>query len=68
MVKNQFWRLARVVAETGLSRAGVYEGMAEGTFPQSFKIQKRSVAWLSDEVEAWKMVRLAKAGRALEAA
>ena len=65
---NQFWRLQRVQEETGLSRSGIYEGMEAGTFPLSFKITERAVAWNSTEVEKWKAAKLAAAGKTLEAA
>jgi prophage regulatory protein len=65
---NQFWRLQRVQEETGLSRSAVYEGMEAGTFPASFKITERCVAWNSVEVERWKAGKLAAAGKKLEAA
>lgn len=65
---NQFWRLEKVQEETGLSRSAIYEGMAEESFPKSFKITERSVAWLSTDVEAWKTERLKAAGKTKEAA
>jgi prophage regulatory protein len=62
---NQFWRRERVLAETGFSNSTLHMMMQEGRFPKSFKIGARSVAWLSDEIEAWKQARLdARNGRA----
>ena len=58
-MSNQFWRLPKVQQETGLSRTSIFRKMEDGTFPKSFKITERSVAWLSDEVEQWKAARLA---------
>lgn len=46
-------RLAEVKHLTGQSRTAIYEGMAEGTFPQSKRIGKRAVGWSSIEVQAW---------------
>jgi prophage regulatory protein len=68
MSANQFWRLEKVQEETGLSRSGIYEGMADDSFPKSFKISERCVAWLSGDIEAWKAARLAAAGKLREAA
>jgi prophage regulatory protein len=65
---KQFWRLDRVQAETGLSRSAIYEEMDEGRFPKNFPITKRSVAWLSTDIEAWKVDRLKAAGKLMEAA
>ncbi len=68
MSQKQFWRLQRVLAETGLCRSVVYELMAKGEFPKSFKITGRAAAWASDEVEAWKASRLAARAKEPEAA
>lgn len=57
---GQFWRLDRVVAETGLCVRSIYEAMANGTFPLNFPISKQARAWASDEIEAWKATRLAE--------
>lgn len=65
---KQFWRLDRVMAETGMSRSAIYEGMQAGTFPKSFKISERCIAWVSDEIEAWKAQRLAARSKSKEAA
>ena len=53
-MQNQFWRLPRVLEETGLSRPVLYRKMAAGEFPKSFHIGERAVAWSSDDIEAWK--------------
>lgn len=65
---GQFWRLPKVLVETGLSRSTVYELMEAGTFPKCFPIAPRSVAWTSAEVEQWKRARLKAAGKVSEAA
>ncbi|MGY4312868.1 helix-turn-helix transcriptional regulator [Bradyrhizobium sp. JR3.5] len=67
-MSNQFWRLERVQQETGLTRSAIYERMEAQTFPKNFKITERSVAWLSDEIQAWKSERLKAAGKIREAA
>jgi predicted DNA-binding transcriptional regulator AlpA len=55
----QFWRIDRVAAETGLCTRAIYQGMADGTFPKNFPISRQARAWASDEIEAWKLARLA---------
>lgn len=67
-MSQQFWRLDRVKEETGLTTSAVYEGMADGSFPKNFPVTRRSVAWLSDDIQAWKKARLAAVGRTMEAA
>lgn len=67
-MSQQFWRLETVQQETGLSRSAIYEEMAQGRFPKNFPVTKRSVAWLSADVEAWKHSRLKAAGKLQEAA
>ncbi len=42
-----------VSAMTGLPRSTLYAAVKAGTFPKSVAIGKRSVAWRSDEIEAW---------------
>lgn len=68
MTARQFWRLERVKEETGLCTRSIYDGMKDGTFPKNFPISKQARAWLSDEVEAWKALKLKVAGKTLEAA
>jgi prophage regulatory protein len=46
----EFLRLPEVLKRTGKSRSGLY---ADDTFPAQVKIGKRSVAWLSSEVQSW---------------
>jgi predicted DNA-binding transcriptional regulator AlpA len=60
MSTRQFWRLPRVMEETGYCARAIYQGMKDGTFPQNFPISKQARAWTSDEVEAWKAARLAE--------
>ncbi|MCP1915917.1 prophage regulatory protein [Bradyrhizobium elkanii] len=65
---KRFLRLEDVRAASGLSRSAIYEGMADGTFPKSFPIGRRSVAWASDDIEAWQTAKLKAAGKIQEAA
>lgn len=44
---------------TGLSRSSTYEAMERGEFPKPVKIGPRAVAWLEDEIQAWKAERIA---------
>ncbi len=65
---KRFLRLPQVRSETGLSTTQIYRGMNEGWFPANFPITKQSVAWASDEIEAWKAQKLAARARVHEAA
>jgi prophage regulatory protein len=38
---------------TGLSRSSIYAMMSEGTFPKNYKIGRRAVAWLEDDIHQW---------------
>ena len=42
-----------VTAMTGLPRSTLYLAIRKGQFPKPVAIGTRSVAWRSDEVEAW---------------
>ena len=57
-MSKRFLRLPEVMEETGQRRSSIYAGMEAGTFPKSFKIGERSVAWLEDDIEAWKRAKL----------
>ena len=57
-------RLPRVKAKSGLCRTGIYDGMAEGTFPQSVPLGPRAVGWIEDEVDEWVEARIAARDRA----
>jgi prophage regulatory protein len=46
----ELWRLSEVLRRTGKSRSALY---ADDSFPEQIKIGKRSVAWLSSEVQSW---------------
>lgn len=67
-MSKRFLRLEDVRAASGLSRSAIYEGMADGTFPKCFAIGRRSVAWTSDDIEAWQTAKLKAAGKMTEAA
>lgn len=46
-------RLPRVMDRSGMCRSGIYQGMADGTFPKSIKISGRGVGWIEEEIDAW---------------
>ena len=52
-------RRRAVEAITGLSRSGIYRGMAEGRFPLPVTIENRTVALVESEVSAWTAARIA---------
>ncbi len=45
---------------TGLSRASIYEKMAEGDFPRPVKTGARAVAWVESEIADWQRQRIAE--------
>ncbi|HML93413.1 AlpA family phage regulatory protein [Methyloceanibacter sp.] len=59
-VLKRFIRIKDVCDVTGLPPSTVYEKMAQGSFPKSFHITPRIVAWLEDEVAAWQCARLSE--------
>lgn len=64
---SRFLRIKAVCAETGLPVSTLYDKMAKGAFPKPVKIggeQGRAVAWLEDEVVAWKAERIKQRDRA----
>ena len=48
-----FIRLPKVMSRVTRSRSSIYQGMAEGTFPQCVPIGGRSVAWIEYEIDDW---------------
>ncbi len=50
---QQFLRIASVVILSGMSRTGIYEGIAAGTFPRPIKIGLRAVAWPASTIKTW---------------
>lgn len=59
-MSHQFWRLPRVLAETGLSKPTLFRRIKAGEFPRGFKISARAAAWSAAEVENWKLTQLRK--------
>jgi len=46
-------RLPNVIARTGLSRAGIYRLISEGSFPKQVSLGSRSVGWIESEINTW---------------
>ena len=55
-----------VEQRTGLSRSSIYALAKEGAFPRPVSLSTRSVAWVTEEVDAWIEERI-KARQAVEA-
>lgn len=53
MKEERLLRKPTVLDITGLSTSTLYHFMREGTFPQSVKLGKRTVAWKQSEVNRW---------------
>jgi prophage regulatory protein len=51
-------RLDAVMEKCGLSRSGIYRGMAEGTFPKAVSISTRAVGWSEQSINNWIEARL----------
>lgn len=51
------WRLERVLQEVPLSRSTIRRMEIAGTFPKRVRLSGNSVAWKSDEVQAWMAAR-----------
>lgn len=59
-----FLRLHEVTVRTGLSRSGLYERIAAGTFPRQRTNGGRSVVWLEAEIAAWQKARIVESENA----
>jgi prophage regulatory protein len=46
-------RLPEVKAVTGKSRSSIYQGMADGSFPQPVALGARAIGWRESDLEAW---------------
>lgn len=58
-----FLRRAQVEARTGLPRSTIYDRMKKGSFPKPINLGKRTVAWLSTDIDAWIGQQVKLAGR-----
>lgn len=51
---EEFWRLPKVIAATGLSRSEIYRQMADGVFPKVRHYPNSNKSfWLASEVRVW---------------
>ncbi|MDZ7803147.1 AlpA family transcriptional regulator [Thiohalophilus sp.] len=46
-------RRKEVEEQTGLSKAAIYRGIREGTFPQPVSLGPRMVAWPESAINEW---------------
>jgi prophage regulatory protein len=46
-------RLPEVMDQVGLSRSTIYLYIQKGEFPAPVKLGSRSVAWNSEDIDAW---------------
>ncbi len=51
-------RLPQVIARTGLSKSSIYAKVAAGEFPEPISLGARAVGWISDEVQAYLVIRV----------
>lgn len=59
-VSEEFWRIARVAAATGLSKSEVYRLIRQGDFPKSrpYPHSVQSRFWLRSDILAWQQRQL----------
>lgn len=60
---TSFLRRPQVEARTGLPRSTIYDRMKKGSFPKPINLGKRTVAWISADIEAWNEQQMKQAGR-----
>ena len=46
-------RLPEIKEQCGISRSAIYQGMKDGTFPQSIVLGTRMVGWSETEINEW---------------
>lgn len=46
-------RLPELMARTGLSKSTIYRKIRTGTFPNSRRINGKTVVWLDSDIEDW---------------
>ncbi len=49
----QIQKIKQVCQKTCLSRSSIYNKISEGTFPPQISLGKRSVAFISGEIDLW---------------
>ena len=52
-MQHRFIRLPEVSKVTGMSRSTIYNRMKDGSFPRSYLLGSRMVAWLEKDIEDW---------------
>ena len=50
---NRCVRMRQVCEMTGMARSTIYKYIADGTFPQSFKLGQRVCVWRVATIEQW---------------
>lgn len=53
MAETTLLRMNQVETATGLKKSALYQRMKEGSFPAAVRLGPKSVAWRSNEVQAW---------------
>lgn len=53
-----FWKLHKVMDETGLGRSTIYDYVKKGQFPPPVRIGDKAVAWVDQEVMDWGEARI----------
>jgi prophage regulatory protein len=52
-LKAVLFRLGQVEQATGLKKSAIYAKIKTGEFPAAVRLGSRSVAWRSDDIQAW---------------
>jgi len=68
MVDRRFLRIRQVKERVGLSVPTIYRQIKLGKFPPPVPMTENTVAWPSDELEAWEAERIAERDRRLDLA
>jgi len=55
---RRFIRLKELTHIVGYSRSTIYSHIRTGQFPKPYPLGSRSIAWFSDEIEAWMESRI----------
>ena len=55
---SRFYRLPEVETKTGLSKAKIYNLIAQGRFPTQIKLGARASAWIDSEILEWMEARI----------
>lgn len=56
-MKIELVKIDEVIRMYAISRSSIYRGIEAGTFPDSIRIGPKAVAWILEELEAWKESR-----------